>query len=54
MDEMSSTKVRELHERMGKVSSQPVNVTSFTNKRLTINYRAPLDRLRLYPRACEG
>lgn len=38
--------VRTLHERMGKVWNQPVPVKSFTNKRLTINYRVPIDRLR--------
>ncbi len=43
---MGEKEVRELHKRMGKVSSQPINVSSYTNKRLTINYRAPLDRLR--------
>lgn len=43
---MQASDVRRLHERMGRVSSQPINVSSFTNKRLTINYRAPLERLR--------
>jgi len=43
---MQQTDIRILHERMGKVSSQPINVTSFTNKRLTINYRVPIERLR--------
>lgn len=38
--------LQRLHQRLGKVSSQPIDVASFTNKRLTINYRAPLDRLR--------
>lgn len=38
--------VRTLHERLGKVFHQPLDVSSFTNKRLTINYRAPLERLR--------
>lgn len=49
---MQETRVRDLHERLGKVSSQPVNVSSFTNKRLTINYRVPLDRLRPLVPAC--
>jgi hypothetical protein len=43
---MRETDVRRLHERMGKVAGQPINVFSFTNKRLTINYRVPLERLR--------
>lgn len=38
--------IAEFHRRMGRVNHQPINVTSFTNKRLTVNYRAPLDRLR--------
>ena len=38
--------VQRLHDRLGKVSSQPINVSSFTNKRLTINFRAPVERLR--------
>lgn len=38
--------IRALHDRLGKVASQPVSVASFTNKRLTINYRAPVERLR--------
>lgn len=38
--------VRQLHYRLGKVNHQPVSVHSYTNKRFTINYRAPLDRLR--------
>src|SRR5579862_1979978 len=49
---MEETTVRRLHERMGKVSSQPINVSSFTNKRLTINYRAPLERLRALVPSC--
>jgi hypothetical protein len=43
---MSETEIRRLHERLGRVSSQPINVSSYTNKRLTINYRVPLERLR--------
>lgn len=38
--------VQALHNRLGSVWNQPVSVASYTNKRLTINYRAPLDRLR--------
>lgn len=46
--------IRTLHERLGKVFHQPIDVSSFTNKRLTINYRAPLERLRqLVPASLE-
>jgi hypothetical protein len=38
--------IRVLHERMGRVCHQPVRVRSFTNKRFTVNFRVPLDRLR--------
>jgi hypothetical protein len=38
--------IRDLHERMGRVYHQPVRVRSFTNKRFTVNFRVPLDRLR--------
>lgn len=37
--------ITSLHQRLGKVWNQPVSVGSFTNKRLTINYRVPLDKL---------
>ncbi len=51
---VTQTDIQDLHERLGKVSNQPINVSSFTNKRLTINYRAPLDRLRhLVPSSLE-
>jgi len=43
---VSNDQIRALHERLGKVFSQPVDVSSFTNKRLTVNFRVPLDRLR--------
>lgn len=46
MSQVSAPDVRRLHSRLGKVNSQPVSVRSYTNKRLTINYRAPLNRLR--------
>ncbi len=42
----SAPDARALHERLGRVGSQPVDVHSFTNKRLTVNYRSPIDRLR--------
>src|SRR5262249_43622490 len=38
--------IRALHERMGRVYHQPVCVPSFTNKRFTVNFRVPVDRLR--------
>ncbi len=34
-----------LQERLGRVYHQPVDVTSSTNKRITVNYRVPLDQL---------
>lgn len=51
-DTEPQTEVRRLHERLGKVSSQPINVASYTNKRLTINYRAPLERLAALVPSC--
>ena len=39
-------RIEVLHSRLGKVWNQPVSVGSFTNKRLTINYRAPVSKLR--------
>jgi len=44
--------IRDLHDQLGKVNSQPIDVASFTNKRLTINYRAPLERLRQLVPSC--
>jgi hypothetical protein len=38
--------IRALHDRMGRVYHQPIRVHSFTNKRFTVNFRVPLDRLR--------
>lgn len=35
-----------LQQRMGRVNHQPVSVRSFTNKRFTVNYRAPLEQVR--------
>jgi hypothetical protein len=37
--------IEALHKRLGKIWNQPVSVGSFTNKRLTINYRAPIHKL---------
>jgi hypothetical protein len=45
MDTVSVMDTQALHERLGRVYHQPVNVSSFTNKRLTINFRSPIDRL---------
>jgi hypothetical protein len=54
MHQLPPPGVQALHERLGRVSSQPVSVSSFTNKRLTINYRAPVESLRqLVPPALE-
>lgn len=36
---------RSLQERLGRVYHQPIDVESFTNKRITVNYRVPLDQL---------
>ena len=36
---------RSLQERLGRVYHQPVNVESWTNKRITVNYRVPLAQL---------
>ncbi len=49
---MTTSDVRQLHERLGRVSSQPVAVSSFTNKRLTINFRVPVQRLRQLVPSC--
>ena len=43
---LKNDEVAALHQRLGKVWHQPVSVGSFTNKRLTINYRAPVSKLR--------
>lgn len=46
---------RELQERLGRVYHQPVDVESFTNKRITVNYRVPLAQLeRLLPWCVEA
>lgn len=36
---------RSLQERLGRVYHQPLDVKSWTNKRITVNYRVPLDQL---------
>lgn len=36
---------RALQERLGRVYHQPVDVESSTNKRITVNYRVPLEQL---------
>lgn len=41
---------RSLQEQLGRVSHQPIDVKSSTNKRITVNYRVPLGQLdRLLP-----
>ncbi|WP_049970631.1 DUF2071 domain-containing protein [Haladaptatus cibarius] len=36
---------RSLQERLGRVYHQPIDVESWTNKRITVNYRVPLEQL---------
>lgn len=36
---------RTLQQRLGRVYHQPIDVASSTNKRITVNYRVPLDQL---------
>jgi hypothetical protein len=38
--------LQDLQDAMGGVNHQPVNVHSFTNKRFTVNYRAPINQIR--------
>jgi hypothetical protein len=46
--------LRALHDRLGRVGNQPIRVTSFTNKRFTVNYRVPVAELRrIVPEAIE-
>jgi hypothetical protein len=53
-DAASPTDLRTLQDSLGRVNHQPVSVHSFTNKRFTVNYRAPLDEVRkLLPAAIE-
>ncbi|PSQ46126.1 hypothetical protein BRD15_10115 [Halobacteriales archaeon SW_6_65_15] len=43
-------RTRSLQERLGRVYHQPLDVESWTNKRITVNYRVPLEQLeRLLP-----
>ena len=42
----ASADLATLQQRMGRVSNQPVSVRSYTNKRFTVNYRAPLGQVR--------
>lgn len=43
-------RAREFQERLGRVGPQPANVTSFTNRRFTVNFTAPLEQVqRLLP-----
>jgi hypothetical protein len=46
---------KQFHQRMGRVWHQPVTVHSLTNKRITVNFRAPLQQLqKLLPDAVEA
>lgn len=45
MDHTAQT-TRSLQERLSRVFHQPIDVASFTNKRITVNYRVPLDQLK--------
>ena len=38
-------RTRSLQERLGRVYHQPIDVESWTNKRITVNYRVPLNQL---------
>ena len=40
------TNLQTLQQRMGHVNHQPISVRSFTNKRFTVNFRAPIDQVR--------
>ncbi len=51
---IESVNVRGLHDGMGRASSQPISVSSYTNKRFTVNFRVPLAELRrIMPAAVE-
>lgn len=55
MDASAIPDLRELHARLGRVWHQPLPVSSFTNKRATVNYRVPIEQVRrLLPRAVEA
>ena len=43
---LSPTDLRTFQDKLGRVNHQPVSVHSFTNKRFTVNYRAPIDQIR--------
>lgn len=50
----TAIELQALQRRMGRVYHQPVSVRSFTNKRFTVNYRAPLEHVsRLLPKGIE-
>lgn len=45
-----TTEAARFQDRLGRVGPQPLDVHSFTNKRFTVNFRAPLDEVqRLLP-----
>lgn len=51
---LSPFDLRGLQETLGRVNHQPVSVYSYTNKRFTVNYRAPIEQVRrLLPAALE-
>ena len=51
---VESIDVGGLHDGMGRVNSQPISVSSYTNKRFTVNYRVPVEELRrIMPAALE-
>lgn len=51
----ASGESRRLQAQLGRVYHQPLVVESFTNKRITVNYRVPLDQLDpLLPRCVEA
>src|SRR5262245_9559127 len=48
-------KAREFQERLGRVGPQPAGVVSFTNRRFTANFAAPLEHVqRLLPADIEA
>lgn len=45
-------RARSLQERLGRVYHQPIDVESWTNKRITVNYRVPLEQLEQFLPGC--
>lgn len=49
------TRARAFQDRMGRVGPQPASVVSFTNRRFTVNFSAPIEHVqRLLPREIEA